>query len=389
MFGVITHRLVGTRVLGFEMSDHLAKTPLTDWHASHHGKLVDFAGWSMPIHYGSITDEHVATRQRVSLFDVSHMGRINFVGPDSLKLLDRVLTRNVSLVRPHHIRYSLITNETGGVLDDVLVYHWVDMAGASQYSLVVNASNREKIVAWIGQHLGNDDVQLEDQTTNTAMIAVQGPKAIEPVGRLGLSEDVSSWKYYTGRVVSFEGTSLFASRTGYTGEDGIELSIPADAGLAIWERLMEVGQEFGIMAAGLGARDTLRLEAAMPLYGHELEEDINPVQAGLDFAVSFDHEFVGRDSLVEIQANRDSQLVRVGLETDGKRVPRQHCPVLGKNGNAIGEVTSGTFSPTLEKSIAMGYVSAEFAAVGTELLVDIRGRHEAVRIVKLPFYVRG
>ncbi|MEZ6119698.1 MAG: glycine cleavage system aminomethyltransferase GcvT [Pirellulaceae bacterium] len=370
------------------MTDTLAKTPLHDWHDRHQGKLVDFAGWAMPIHYGSISNEHIATRQNVTLFDVSHMGRISFEGPDAADLLNHILTRNVLKLRPNQVRYSVITNESGGILDDVLVYHWLDSAASPRYSLVVNASNRNKIVQWIDDHRGSFDAKLIDHTTQTAMIAVQGPKAIQTVNQLDASIPFAEWKYYTGQPVSFCGLDCFISRTGYTGEDGLELTIPAESALGIWEQLIEAGQAFQIQAAGLGARDTLRLEAAMPLYGHELDEATNPIQADLGFAINWDHEFIGK-AAIESAANAALDRQRIGLMLDGKRVPREGYSILDAAGQPLGTVTSGTFAPTLQKSIAMGYVIPSAAAVGTELFVDIRGRHEAARVVKLPFYNRN
>jgi aminomethyltransferase len=264
--------------------------------------------------------------------------------------------------------------------------------------LVVNASNREKIVSWLQSHLlSSDDVQIADRTTDTAMIAVQGPAAlriVEPV--VG---DLGGLGYYTGLETTICGHAGIASRTGYTGEDGCELIVPAEGAQEVWDKILAHGKEAGAVAAGLGARDTLRLEAAMPLYGHELTEEIDPLTAGLGFAVNLDgREFVGRSALVAAKKNTDRP-VRVGLELAGRRVPREHYPVVRSpslgDGNpatesraTIGHVTSGTFSPTLQKPIAMAYVQPQFAAVATELAVDIRGTAELARVVKLPFYSR-
>lgn len=368
----------------------LARTPLHHWHAAHGGRLVDFAGWEMPVQYTSIVEEHTATRQAASLFDVSHMGRLRFDGPDSATFLDSLLTRKVIGLGLGKVRYSLMCNAAGWILDDVLVYHLADEHGQTFHWLVVNASNREKIIDWVQTHLpiaGN--VHFADHTTSTAMIAVQGPKALAIVHEaLGL--DVGQLGYYTAHVTTIHGQIGLVSRTGYTGEDGCELVVPAAIATEVWQKLFDVGQPHGLKPAGLGARDTLRLEAAMPLYGHELSEDIDPFQAGLGFAVNLKgREFAGRDALAIASQNKDLP-VRVGLELTSRRVPREHCPVLrsDNSGTAIGEVTSGTFSPTFEKSIAMAYVSADCAALGTKLLVDIRGKHEPASVVELPFYKR-
>ena len=394
------------------MSGSLRNTPLADWHSAHGGRMVDFAGWSMPVQYGSIVEEHHATRRAAGLFDVSHMGRLRFDGPGAAALLDRLLTRKVVGMGPGKIRYSLVCCESGGILDDVLVYHLQEHGGGLYHLLVVNASNREKIVAWIQSHLKpGEDVRFVDRTVETAMIAVQGPAALRIVEPI-VGADLGGLGYYTGVETTICGHAGIASRTGYTGEDGCELIVPAAAALEVWEKVLAHGKGIGAAAAGLGARDTLRLEAAMPLYGHELNELINPLTAGLGFAVNLEgRDFVGRAVLVAAKGRTDLP-VRVGLELVGRRVPREHYPVMASGrreppgavavpseanlpgssrtplAESIGEVTSGTFSPTLQKPIAMAYVQPQFAAVGTELSVDIRGSAEPARVVKLPFYSR-
>jgi aminomethyltransferase len=369
------------------MTGSLKKTPLADWHSAHGGRMVDFAGWSMPVQYGSIVAEHQATRTAASLFDVSHMGRLRIEGAGAAAYLDRLLTRQVIGMGPGKIRYSLVCNEQGGILDDVLVYHLQEHGGGLYYLLVVNASNREKIVAWLQKQLAaGDDVHLADRTCDTAMIAVQGPAALRCVEPL-VGADLGGLDYYTGTETTVCGHPGLVSRTGYTGEDGCELIVPAAAAVEVWEKILAHGREAGASPAGLGARDTLRLEAAMPLYGHELNEQINPLQAGLAFAVNLEgRDFVGRAALLAAKQDQQ-QPVRVGLELAGRRAAREHYPVLAA-GQPVGEVTSGTFSPTLQKPIAMAYVPPVHSAVGTELAVDIRGTAEPARVVKLPFYKR-
>jgi aminomethyltransferase len=349
--------------------------------------MVDFAGWSMPVQYTSIVEEHQATRRSVGLFDISHMGRLRFRGPGSAAFLDRMVTRRVTDLRPGKIRYGLMTNEEGGILDDVLVYHLVDVEGRPFHQMVVNAGNREKIVAWIRSHLSaSDAVEFEDESLETAMIAVQGPAALATMAGL-TGADLSRLGYYRGLVTTVCGHPCVASRTGYTGEDGCELIVARSVGLQIWEAVLSEGESRGARAVGLGARDTLRLEASMPLYGHELSETIEPLQAGLAFAVNLEgREFIGAAAIRAAKAS-PSRLVRVGLKMAGKRVPRQNCQVLAGE-QAVGEVTSGTFSPTLDVPIAMAYVDAAASGLGTELLVDIRGRKEPACVVQLPFYVR-
>jgi aminomethyltransferase len=369
----------------------LLETPLHGWHAAHGGKMIDFAGWSMPVHYGSIVAEHQATRTAAGLFDVSHMGRLRFAGAGGGSFLEQLLTRRVADMAVGQVRYSLVTNEAGGILDDVLVYRLADQGGLPLHMLVVNASNRLKILNWVRFRLsGREDVLLNDVTRETAMIAVQGPLALKLVQPL-TSADLAAMKYYHGLQADVAGQPAIVSCTGYTGENGFELTVPSDVAVAIWEKLLAAGKDRGVMAAGLGARDTLRLEAAMPLYGHELSEEINPIEAGLGFAVNLENRmFPGRDAIAKIK-QAPMQHVRVGLELAGKRVPREHYPILHGPEPArvqVGEVTSGTFSPTFDKPIAMGYIRPDLAKPGTDLFVDIRGQAEPARVAKLPFYRR-
>lgn len=349
--------------------------------------MVDFAGWSMPVLYSSIVDEHVATRHSVGVFDISHMGRLRFDGPRAGELLEGLVTRRVVDMASGQIRYALITDQSGGILDDVLVYRLDDLDGDAFFLLVVNASNLEKVINWIDRIRDPQQVQMTNQTSVTAMIAVQGPRALDAVQPL-VEMDVSTIKYYTGVVTTAAQSRAIVSRTGYTGEDGWELILPAETALGVWESVIESAKQLGGGPAGLGARDTLRLEAAMPLYGHELTEAIHPFQAGLSFAVNLkDRQFLGRDALVSLK-NEASYPRRVGLEVSGRRVPRQHFPIL-QGDNHVGEVTSGTFSPTLQRPIAMGYVASDLAQAGTELSVDVRGTPVAARVVPLPFYKRS
>jgi aminomethyltransferase len=366
----------------------LLRTPLHGWHLAHGARMVDFAGWSMPVQYQSIVEEHLATRNAIGLFDISHMGRLIIDGPEASRFLGSLLTRRIDDMTPGQVRYSLVCNEGGGVLDDVLVYQiQLPEGGLSGYGLVVNASNRAKIVSWLNQHRGGFDVGVDDKTSEYAMIAVQGPRAIEVLDSVS-DYELTSLRYFHGvmtRVASFR---AFVSRTGYTGEDGCELICDAaDAGI-IWTRLMERAEKAGGGAVGLAARDTLRLEAGMPLYGHELSEQINPVQAGLDFAVNLrGREFIGREAI--IAAQRNEQLpVRVGLQLEGKRPAREGAVIL-QGDRPVGAVTSGTFSPTFQRPIAMGYVKPTASAPGSPLAVDIRGQHHAAQVVPLPFYQRG
>jgi aminomethyltransferase len=353
------------------------RTVLYDWHVSHGARMVDFGGWDMPIQYTTITEEHTAVRTAAGVFDVSHMGRLSFGGPGALDLIQHVFTNDAATMKDGQARYGLICNDRGGIRDDVLVYRW-----PYGWAMVVNASNREKIVGWIEGHKAGRDVQLVDQTLTTAMVAVQGPKAVELCRRL-VETDPSRLKYYFATPTRYRGKGCVVSRTGYTGEDGFEFMVAADQAVTLWEELL--GR--GAWPCGLGARDTLRLEAAMPLYGHELSEEIDPLQAGLGWAVKLGKgDFVGRDALLRRQDDPTLRR-RVGLELDGKRIAREGAAVL-KGGAEVGRVTSGTFAPTLERSIAMAYVEPALAAAGAACEVDIRGKAAPARVVPLPFYRR-
>jgi aminomethyltransferase len=365
------------------MAIALLETPLHEWHASHGGRMVDFAGWSMPVQYSSIVAEHTATRTAAGLFDISHMGRLRFDGPGAGAFLDSVVTRRAADQQPGQVRYALATNDQGGILDDVLVYRLVDAGGGAYWLMVVNASNRLKILGWLSPRLAAaKDVAMLDVTDDWAMIAVQGPRAIQLLQPL-VEAPIAPIKYYHATETRIAGHGGIVSRTGYTGEDGCELMLGARAALGVWQALVDAGAT----PAGLGARDTLRLEAGMPLYGHELNESIDPLQAGLGFAVDLDgRAFPGRDVLVERKAKQDFP-VRVGLQLEGKRAAREGYAILSA-GQKIGEVTSGTFSPTLERPISMGYVERASAAVDTPVEIDIRGAATPARVVKLPFYRR-
>jgi aminomethyltransferase len=353
------------------------RTPLYDWHVAHGGRMVDFAGWDMPIQYSTIIAEHTAVRTAVGLFDVSHMGRLSFAGPDALDLIQHVYTNNAATMKEGQARYGLICNGGGGIRDDVLVYRW-----PYGWAMVVNASNREKIVAWLAEHKGNRNVEVSDRTRETCMIAVQGPRSLEICKGL-TAADAGQLAYYHATPTTYQGNACVVSRTGYTGEDGLEIMIGAAHGVALWEDLVRRGGQ----PCGLGARDTLRLEAAMPLYGHELTEEIDPLQAGLNWAVKLDKgDFLGREAILRRREDATRPL-RVGLELEGKRIAREGAAVMHDN-QAIGRVSSGSFAPTLNRVLAMAYVHPAQASVGTTCSVDIRGKGEAARVVAIPFYRR-
>jgi aminomethyltransferase len=357
----------------------LLKTPLHSWHQAHGGRLVEFGGWSMPVQYTTITEEHQAVRHRAGLFDISHMGRLTFHGPDALAWLERVTTNHVARLKENQIQYSLMANDQGGLIDDVLVY--LLPVG---YAMVCNASNRTAVLGQLERHRQGCNATLTDRTLDTAMIAVQGPTALETLQPLA-NTPLEPLKYYhsvLGRVLETVDTVI--SRTGYTGEDGFELMIPAGQAVRVWEALLDASR--AIVPCGLGARDTLRFEAAMPLYGHDLSETINPYSAGVGWAVKLEKgDFVGREALR--RRKEQPGQTRVGLRLEGKRIARQGSAVL-RDGQAAGTVTSGTFAPSLGQSLAMALVDPSAAAPGTALTVDVRGHQEAAAVVNLPFYRR-
>ena len=370
----------------------LKRTPFYDFHVKAGGRMVDFAGWAMPVVYRSIVDEHVHTRASASLFDVSHMGRLCFKGAGAGPFLDHVTTRSLGDLAAGRSRYALVCNDAGGTMDDVIVGRGGGFSGKvneADWSMVCNASNRVKLLAHfdgVRRSLGAD-VVIEDQTEATAMVALQGPRVMAKLAGV-LPIDPSSLK----RFGFARGEAFFIPftvyRSGYTGEDGVELILPAKAAaMAVKFLAGNLDRpDATIKPAGLGARDTLRTEAALPLYGHELSEAIDPISAGLGWAVSPDKEFIGAAALRKVKADGPARRL-VGLELDGKRIARQGAAVL-RGGRAVGEVTSGTFGPTVQKSIAMAFVDSGVAGDDAELTIDFKGSPVAATIVPLPFYKR-
>ncbi|MCA9042403.1 MAG: glycine cleavage system aminomethyltransferase GcvT [Planctomycetaceae bacterium] len=364
------------------MTETGLRTACHIWHTEHEGRMVDFAGWEMPIQYSTIIHEHEAVRQRAGLFDVAHMGRLWFSGTDAQAFLSHVLTLNVGNLKTGQVKYGFVLNEHGGILDDVLLYCLPD-----QFMLVVNASNRTKILDWLTQHQSGYAVTIEDKTTSQFMCALQGPRALD-ILQPQTTEILNELAYYHLVETTLFDKPVLLSRTGYTGEDGFEIILPAEEGLSLWEAIMEAGEQYDILPAGLGCRDTLRLEAAMPLYGHELNEEIDPITAGLRFGVHLKGtSFIGHEILVE-RAESPRTVTRVGLVLEGKRIAREGS-TLYRDNEQIGEITSGTFAPTLQQSISMAYIRSDVSQPGEQLEVDIRGKRQPARIVPLPFYKRA
>lgn len=362
----------------------MLQSPLAKLHAERGAKFVEYAGWSMPLHFGDILGEHNQTRTAASIFDVSHMARFKFAGRGARRLLERLVTRRVSDMQVGQCRYGMVCNERGGVMDDVIVYRFDD-----HWLMVANAANRAKLLDHIAASTGELNVKFEDITEKTAMVALQGPGAMDLIANF--SKEIPTLKRYRFTVKNLMILKLIVSRTGYTGEDGVEIILPANmVGMAL-KLLMKDQGEDGMQPAGLAARDTLRMEAGMPLYGHELDEDTDPLSAGLAFAVSLDKDedengeaCIGLDALKKIAADGPAKQL-VGLKVDGKRAPRQHMKVTA-DGIEVGEVTSGCVSPTLGHPIAMAYVPAAHAVVGTKLAVDFGRASADAEVVALPFY---
>ena len=358
------------------------KTPLYDVHVEEGGKIVPFAGYLLPVQYGTgVIQEHMAVRQQAGLFDVSHMGEILFTGPTALDTINHLLTNDYNGMAVNKVRYGAMCNADGGTIDDLVVYKF----GEERYLAVVNAANREKDYAHMAANV-LPGTQCQDISDTVAQLALQGPKAPAILKKL-LPEDQIPKGYYTALPkVNLAGMECMISRTGYTWELGYEIYTANENAPKLWKVLREAGEEFGLIPCGLGARDTLRLEAAMPLYGHEMDETVTPLEAGLDFAVKLNKpEFIGKDALV---AAGTPQRVRVGLAVTGRGIVREHQDLF-LNGEKIGQTTSGTHCPFLGKALAMGLIDAKHAAVGTALEADVRGRRVAVEIVPLPFYKRG
>ena len=369
-------------------------------HAEHDrlgARLVPFAGWEMPVQYAGIIEEHNAVRTDAGMFDVSHMGRYEVSGPQAAALLRHVCTYDMTRLTPGQGHYAAVCNPEGGIMDDVYVYCIPSPSPAGRERggpegrgegprslLVANASNAEKIHDWLRQHAGGFDARIDDRHVSTCMIAVQGPQALERLASVLDAGFVRSLKPRACAETSWQGATIFASRTGYTGEDGLELVAPAEAGPPLWSALLDAG----VRPCGLGARDTLRLEAALLLYGNDMDETVNPFEVGLAWAVTFDDgaDFIGREALLPL-SERPPRRTLACLKAEERGVMRPGCAIL-RSGRQIGNVTSGSHSPTLGVSIAMGFLPPEAAAEGTELTVDVRGRPLKARVVPRPFYRR-
>jgi aminomethyltransferase len=359
----------------------LQRTPLFDLHKELGGRMVPFAGFEMPVLYGSILKEHAAVRERAGLFDVSHMGQIHLEGPHAVQAAERLLTCPVASLRPGRVRYGVLCNESGGSVDDVTVYRLAE----DRLFLCVNAANLDKDRAWIEAHSGA--AQVDDRSHATGLIAIQGPLSPGLLGKLA-DADVAGLKRFAFVETKVAGHPALVSRTGYTGSDGFEVYLSADDATDLFQRLLEAGREDEVAPIGLGARDTLRLEAALALYGHELDDDTTPLEAGLARFVKLEAGgFIGAEALAA-QSGRGLEKTLIGFELTDKGVARAENPILDGEGNEVGSVTSGAPSPTLGRSIGLAYVPPSMSAIGTLLTVSVRGRALAARVTPTPFYRR-
>ena len=357
------------------------RTNLYQTHLNLGARIVPFGGWDMPVQYptGILAEVH-AVRNSAGIFDVSHMGRLYISGAKASEFLDWVLTASAATLRVGRARYSMICNERGGVIDDTIFYRLAE----DRYLLIPNAGNRAAVVAWFQRWIDerfSGACQMEDRTVDTALIAFQGPETPPVMDQL-CGSPVSDLRTFAWRETQLSGAPVFLGRTGYTGEDGFEILAEAQDAYSVWTAL----QKAGAVPCGLGARDVLRLEAGLPLHGHEIDENITPIEAGLDRFVSFDKDFVGSD-ILRRQQEQGAERKLVGLRLPGRSAPRAGYALLNR-GERVGEVSSGSYSPTLDTSIGMGYVLESYAVPGTALDLDIRGRTVQVEVVSLPFYTR-
>jgi len=369
------------------------RSPLHDEHVALGAVMTPYAGWLMPLRYTSDLAEHVAVRTAAGLFDLSHMAEIDVSGPDAALFLDRALVGQASAIGLLRAKYTMVVAEDGGVIDDLVVYH----VSPGRYLVVANAANHDPVLAALGERAAGLDVQVSDESAATALVAVQGPRALDVVRGAGVGapiEDVETLRYYACLPFQTGDRWALVARTGYTGEDGFEFFVPADEGPGLWRALLAAGAGLGLVPAGLSARDSLRLEAGMPLYGNELDRTVTPYDAGQDRVVVLGKtgpdgvpvDFVGGKALAA-RAAATPERVLVGLVGEGKRAARHGYPVLSGE-TVVGTVTSGAPSPTLGYPVAMAYVTPGASAEGTRLAVDVRGRPEPVRVVPLPFYRR-
>ena len=359
------------------------KTPLYDTHLKYGGKIVEFGGWLLPVQYTGILEEHRAVREKAGLFDVSHMGEVLVTGPDAFAFVQNLVTNDISRLVKHKIQYSPMCYQDGGTVDDLLIYQ----QGDQEYLLVINAANIEKDWQWMQENKGDFVIELTNLSDTTAQLALQGPLAQSILSQLTDTPLEELEYYWFLPKVILAGKETLVSRTGYTGEDGFEIYChPEDAAL-LWDAIMTVGKSYGLLPAGLGCRDTLRFEACLPLYGHELSQDITPLEAGLGIFVKLDKgNFKGSAALANQKAKGITRKI-VGFVVTGRGIARGQYPVMAES-RRIGTVTTGTYSPSLDKNIGLALVEAEFTSVGQQFYIEIRGKNVAAQVIAKPFYTR-
>jgi len=359
----------------------LKQTPLNAVHRQLGAKMVPFGGWDMPVQYRGILDEHKAVRGAAGIFDVSHMGEVEFRGPAALEAVQRLTSNDASRLQVGQVQYSALTTEAGTFVDDLTVYKFAD----DHYMVTVNASNIDKDVAWMQDHT-RGNVEVRNLSDATALVAVQGPKALEILQKL-TPLNLSGIKYYWFTQGKVQGQDAVVSRTGYTGEDGFEVYLPPQHAAALWNALLEAGTPLGLLPCGLGARDTLRLEAKMALYGNDIDDRHTVLEADLGWILKLEKgDFIGKAALAK-QKTQGVARKLVGFEMTGRGIARSHYAIV-KGGKPIGEVTSGGPAPWLNKNIGLGYVAAEHSAVGTEFEILVRDNPVPARVVPTPFYKR-
>lgn len=357
----------------------MKKLVLNDQHIALGGKMVPFAGYSMPVQYSGVNDEHDTVRNAVGIFDVSHMGEFWIKGPKALDLIQAVTSNDASKLFDGKAQYACLPNDKGGIVDDLLVYRFNE----EKYLLVVNASNIEKDWNWISSHNKMGAV-MENVSDDTSLFAIQGPKALDTLQKL-TATDLKSMEYYTFQVGTLAGVNdVIISATGYTGAGGFEIYVPNGSAAKVWEAVMEAGKEFGIKPIGLGARDTLRLEMGFCLYGNDINDETSPLEAGLGWVTKFTKPFVNSENLQK-QKETGVQKKLVGFEMQERAIPRHDYEICDAAGNKIGIVTSGTMSPSLKIGIGMGYVPTALAAPGSEIYVKVRDKLNKAQVVKIPF----
>lgn len=360
----------------------LKRTPLYDSHVSLSARMVDFAGWEMPVQYSGLIPEHMAVREAAGLFDVSHMGEIEITGPDALNLVQLITTNDASKLQDNQVQYSTMTNEAGGVIDDLLVYR----INSEYFLLVVNASGSDLDFQWIKSHAGSFNVELGNVSEAFALLALQGPRSERILQDL-CDHMLDRIPYYWSQRVAVDGISCLVSRTGYTGEDGFEIMCDAQDARHLWNRLLVTGQDRGLLPCGLAARNTLRLEAALRLYGSDMDQTTTPLEAGLGWVVKLAKgPFIGREVLEQQKAEGLKRKI-VGFEILDKAPARDGYPIV-VGGAEVGRVSSGSPAPYLKKNIGLGYMPMEQSAIGTDFFVVVRGRNIPARVVEIPFYKR-